>query len=191
MSSVADEIKRRVTARDVAGKYGLEVDRQGWAKCPLHSDHRPSLKVYDGDRGWYCFQCCAGGTAIDLVMVLFGINCDQAMVRLNGDFQLGLIRRKLSKYEQSLAANQLKKRREAEKLDAIKRAEAENEYDTAFRYWLMLQKTIDQFRPRDPSQEFSPLWAYAQQHITAAYDTVQRLEDRVRMWKSQKQTSAI
>jgi hypothetical protein len=56
---------------------------------------------------------------------------------------------------------------------------------------LMLQKTIDQFRPRDPSQEFSPLWAYAQQHITAAYDTVQRLEDRVRMWKSQKQTSAI
>lgn len=190
MSAVSDEIKQRITARDVAAKYGLEVDRQGWAKCPLHSDHRPSLKVYDGDRGWHCFQCGAGGTAIDLVMALFGITCDQAMVRINGDFQLGLIGRKLSRYEQALAANQLMQRRKAEKLDAINKADAEKEYDSAFRAWLVLQKTIDQFRPRDPLQEFDPLWAYAQQHITAAYDTVQRLEDRVRMWKHQKQTYA-
>ena len=190
MSMVADEIKQRITARDVAAKYGLEVDRQGWAKCPLHSDHRPSLKVYDGDRGWHCFQCGAGGTAIDLVMALFGITCDQAMVRINGDFQLGLIGRKLSRYEQALAANQLMQRRKAEKLDAINKADAEKEYDSAFRAWLVLQKTIDQFRPRDPLQEFDPLWAYAQQHITAAYDTVQRLEERVRMWKHQKQTYA-
>lgn len=186
MTRKADAIKERVTVRQAAEMYGLPFDRAGWAKCPLHSDRRPSLMLYDGARGWHCFQCGAGGSVIDLVMALKNITCDQAMVRLDSDFNLGIIGRKPTPYQRALEAQQERQRRERARMEAINRERAEAEYDAAFRWWLVLRRTIDQFRPRDPAQDFNPLWAYAQQHINAAYDAVCRTEDRVKMWKNQQ-----
>ena len=186
MNQKAEAIKRAVTAKQAAEMYGLPFDRAGWARCPLHSDHRPSLMLYDGTRGWHCFQCGAGGSVIDLVMALKGITCDQAMVRLDSDFSLGIVGRKPTPYQRALEARKEQARKEALRQDAIEQKRAEADYDTAFRWWLILWRTIDQNRPTDPEQEFNPLWAYAQQHINAAYDTVCRAEDRVRMWKNQQ-----
>jgi hypothetical protein len=47
----------------------LEPDRPisdyGYAQCPLHDDHIPSLKLYDAPRdGWYCWACARGGDVI-------------------------------------------------------------------------------------------------------------------------------
>jgi hypothetical protein len=47
----------------------LEPDRPiseyGYAQCPLHDDHIPSLKLYDEPRdGWYCWACARGGDVI-------------------------------------------------------------------------------------------------------------------------------
>lgn len=44
--------------------------------CPLpdHDDAHPSCRVYgDPGRGWYCFACNRGGSAIDLASHLTGI----------------------------------------------------------------------------------------------------------------------
>ncbi len=48
----------------------LEPDRSigeyGYARCPLHDDHVPSLKLYDEPRdGWYCWACARGGDVIE------------------------------------------------------------------------------------------------------------------------------
>jgi hypothetical protein len=48
----------------------LEPDRPiseyGYAQCPLHDDHVPSLKLYDEPRdGWYCWACARGGDVIE------------------------------------------------------------------------------------------------------------------------------
>ena len=48
----------------------LEPDRAisdyGYARCPLHEDHVPSLKLYDEPRdGWYCWACARGGDVIE------------------------------------------------------------------------------------------------------------------------------
>jgi CHC2 zinc finger len=48
----------------------LEPDRPiseyGYARCPLHDDHVPSLKLYDEPRdGWYCWACARGGDVIE------------------------------------------------------------------------------------------------------------------------------
>ena len=51
--------------------HGVGRDRK--TTCPLHSDEHPSLHVYPGDRGWCCFQCGRGGTAIDLAAALWGL----------------------------------------------------------------------------------------------------------------------
>jgi hypothetical protein len=50
----------------------LEPDRAiseyGYARCPLHDDHIPSLKLYDEPHdGWYCWACARGGDLIEYV----------------------------------------------------------------------------------------------------------------------------
>lgn len=52
---------------------GVEVPRNGMVCCPLpgHEDRSPSLKVYDGDEGWFCFGCLRGGTIYSLAAELW------------------------------------------------------------------------------------------------------------------------
>jgi hypothetical protein len=38
------------------------INRYGYARCPLHDDTTPSLKLYDTPQeGWYCWGCTRGG----------------------------------------------------------------------------------------------------------------------------------
>lgn len=51
------------------------IERGGYVSCPLHEgDNDPSLKVYGGDSGWFCFGCRRGGTIIDLAAALWGLD---------------------------------------------------------------------------------------------------------------------
>ena len=89
--SIADDIKRSLTAQQVAEFYGFQVGRSGFMKCPFHQgDRTASLKLYDGEGGFHCFGCGAHGSVIDFVMKLFGLNFRQAVLRINADFHLGL-----------------------------------------------------------------------------------------------------
>lgn len=83
-------IKEVLPMRDVAEHYGLEINRSGDALCPFHDDSKPSLHVYPGARGWWCFVCNEGGSVIDFVAKLFHINARQAAIRIDNDFHLGL-----------------------------------------------------------------------------------------------------
>ena len=52
----AEEIKQTYSMRDILEKYGIHVNRSGFASCPFHTgDRTPSLKIYDRD--FYCFAC--------------------------------------------------------------------------------------------------------------------------------------
>ena len=51
---------------------GRPVGRSGKARCPFHEDSIPSLHVYEEPgRGWYCFGCGRGGSALDLAALLW------------------------------------------------------------------------------------------------------------------------
>ena len=42
------------------------ISDYGYARCPLHDDHIPSLKLYDEPRdGWYCWACARGGDLVE------------------------------------------------------------------------------------------------------------------------------
>jgi hypothetical protein len=42
------------------------VSRYGYARCPLHDEQIPSLKLYDRPQdGWYCWGCGRGGDLIE------------------------------------------------------------------------------------------------------------------------------
>lgn len=91
MNRNAEAIKERLTAREVAERYGFQVNRGGCIQCPFHAgDRQASLHIYPGKGGWHCFGCGKGGSVIDFVMCLFGCTFSDAVARLNDDFSLGL-----------------------------------------------------------------------------------------------------
>lgn len=110
---MASDIRRMLTAQQVAEHYGFQVGRSGFMKCPFHQgDRTASLKLYDGEGGFHCFGCGANGSVIDFVMKLFGLNFRQAVLRINADFHLGLTTSKPDRAARSAA---LEVRREEQK----------------------------------------------------------------------------
>ncbi len=90
-NDTARQITDRLDMDQVVRRYGFEPNRNGYIKCPFHKgDDNASLKIYPGNRGWYCFGCGAGHSVIDFVMRLFDLDFKQALVRINSDFGLGL-----------------------------------------------------------------------------------------------------
>lgn len=83
-------IRTNVSVLEVCSMYGIEVNRAGFTRCPFHGEKTASLKVYPGDRGWYCFGCHRYGDVISFVMFYFGINFIDAVRKINQDFGLGL-----------------------------------------------------------------------------------------------------
>lgn len=84
------EVKERVPVIEAARRYGFEPDRQGKIRCPFHADDHPSLQLYKGARGWWCYVCDRGGSVVDFVAGLFSITPREAALKLNEDFSLGL-----------------------------------------------------------------------------------------------------
>ena len=73
LSAVPDPLAGIDPADYVRALTGLEPDRDGKVRCPLHEDRTPSLHAYpDADRGWYCFGCERGGSVYDLAAILGG-----------------------------------------------------------------------------------------------------------------------
>ena len=82
-----ERIKETLSMADVAARYGFEPNRAGFAVCPFHEEHTPSMKVYDEPgRGFHCFGCNKGGSVIDFVMRLFNLNFNDAVHKMSADF---------------------------------------------------------------------------------------------------------
>ena len=109
---VFEECRERVSARQAAEFYGLEIDRAGRARCCFHSPDRHPSMAFKGN-GFRCWSCGAHGSSIDLVSQLYGLDALGAVRRLNDDFHLGLpIDRQQTPRERTEAARASARRRE-------------------------------------------------------------------------------
>lgn len=86
-------VRQSVSAIDVGKALGLNVDRHYRCSCPFHNGTDRNLKLYEGNRGFYCFVCHKGGDCISLVTGVIP-NCSymDAMWWINDEFHLGLKR---------------------------------------------------------------------------------------------------
>lgn len=82
------QIKEEVSMQAAAERYGVRVNRSGFACCPFHQEKTASLKIYEAS--FYCFGCGAGGDVITFAAKLYGLTNAQAALRLNEDFGLCL-----------------------------------------------------------------------------------------------------
>jgi DNA primase len=138
---LAEAIKRAVSMRDAAARYGFEVNRVGFMKCPLHSgDHTASFKIYPDGRGWYCYGCNQGGDVISFAQKLYDLSCPQALLRIDSDFNLGLSGQKVTPEVSALV--------EQRKAEEEERKQRKARYDEEWLKSIELTKEIDELSGR-------------------------------------------
>ncbi len=174
----AERIKAAVPIREFLEMNGIQVNRRGFAVCPLHGDKNPSLKVYGGDRGWACFGCHKGGNVINLAMELYGIGFRDAVRRLNDEFHVGIdFDRKQTPRETFLAAANMAKRRARRAREEEEKEALEERYRQVFDQWLGLDRLIqDMAEEMDRDGNFPDAFCEALQKRSEVYGVLERLE---------------
>lgn len=116
-----DLIRRTVSAREAAERFGLTVNRHGKARCPWHNDKNPSLSFRDGY--CHCFVCLKGGSCIDIAAQLLGLSPAEAAAEVAREFGIAAFTEidpaEARKRREELAA--AKARAEKEKQEAADR----------------------------------------------------------------------
>ena len=81
----SEEIKENVSMKDVLDMYGLRTGRNGYIRCPFHTgDNTPSMKIYPKD--YHCFACGAHGDVFSFVMLMDGVDFQDAFKTLGGEY---------------------------------------------------------------------------------------------------------
>lgn len=161
-----DKIKAAVSALDVCERYGIEVNRAGFARCPFHAggnERTPSMRVWRGDRGWHCYGCGRGGDSISLAQGILGISFSEAIRRLDSDFNLGLnigVGR-LSRNKQIKANKELwERRKEKEKVENEHRALIDR-FNLAVTLLRVMEEEVETQAPTDRDAEWPESFCYA------------------------------
>ena len=181
----SEYIKQQVTMRDVAEHYGFAVTtRTRKILCPFHNDSKPSMQIYPGNRGYFCFVCNEGGSVIDFVMKYFGLSYADAIKKLNDDFHLNLdigkpmdeIARKKAAEEHRLRQEALKRRQDEEK--ALFTA-----YHSALDHYCFLDILKMENRPKVVGDLENTAYAYAVKRLDSAWYEVQKAEENLRKFE--------
>ena len=187
----ANEIKSRVSMPEMMGRYGFELDRSGFCKCPLHGEKTGSFKAYSGNRGFYCFGCGAHGSVIDFVMQYFGLTFQDAIAKINTDFSLGLPigerislrhRRELERKQRERQEERNREQREWERL--------EGEYWAAFDVWKKYDTNKREYAPKSLSEDFHPLYVEAAKNIDCAAYLLDTAEMRLRDYADKRHNNS-
>lgn len=81
-------ILNTLNMNDILSKYGIKNNR-GMFSCPFHgTDRHPSAKAYD--KTFYCYSCNKSGDIIQFVQYLFNLSFQEAMEKINLDFNLNI-----------------------------------------------------------------------------------------------------
>lgn len=96
MASI-DELKQRIDLHDLAQKLGLERQHstKGNYRSPQHEDKNPSLSIFEkkGARRWKDHSTGQGGTCIDLVCYVLGVDVPAAVKELHKLYGIPLDKR--------------------------------------------------------------------------------------------------
>ena len=165
----ADVIKSQINMIDICKTYGFNIQRGNFICCPFHYEKTPSLKLYDGNRGFYCFGCGEHGSVIDFVMKFFGLSFGDAIKKINEDFSLGLpIGEKIDRRKQLEMNRQAFIRKREMNAKKAERERLENAYWAAFDEWKRLDDNKRNYAPKTPEEPLHPLFVEALQKIEYA-----------------------
>ncbi len=150
---VFEAVKEGVTTRQAAEMYGIEVRRNGMARCLFHDDRNPSMKL---DKRFHCFGCQADGDVIDFAARLYGLGLKEAAEKLAADFGI--------RYD-TKGKGPPQRISVRKKISDIKKIR--NAQQRCFRvlsdYYSLLVQWAEEYRPRQDGEEWHPLFVEALQ----------------------------
>lgn len=173
-------IKSQVSARQVAELFGIKTDQHGFCCCPFHREDTASCKMYDGDKGFYCFGCHAHGDVIKLAMDLGGLTFKGALQYLNESFGCGVTFGKPLTLAQrrQMAQAELERKRKAHE-QWLDQFGLEFRWAYLFDWWIDLTRCIDVYK-RCGLGGTSECWKLIQE-LDFVTDRLEKVEDeRVR-----------
>ena len=176
----AVEICKTVSALEAGKRLGLEPNHDGRCACPVHNGHDRNCKLYDGDRGFYCFVCHERGDVIRLVELVLNCTFTEAVQWLSDEFHLGI---DIDKPVDREALRRAKKRaRTRKELEARIRKHDSQVYDRyldAVAFLNRIDRIVLDSAPKREDEEWSDLFCKALQVRTEAKEIVERYQDLV------------
>ena len=161
--NVFEAVKQNLTTRQAAELYGIPVNRHGMAVCPFHNDKNPSMKV---DKRFHCFASQADGDAVDFVSRLFGLPSKTAAMKLADDFGISYDNRQKHRIKPHIREPTPEQRY---------RQEESRCYKVLSDYFHYLRTWKQQYAPKQPEDEWHPLFVEALQresHIEYLLDVL-------------------
>lgn len=173
-------IKERITTPELFAFYGFTRNSRGFVCCPFHGEKTPSMKVYDGKRGFCCFGGCGErGDIIYFVQKLFGLSFRDAMVRINDDFRLGFPLDGKTDTEQQRALRREADARAAKaKADKEARERLDSAYDRALSEYARLDIQRRKYAPKTRTDPISDEYAEAVKNIDRVAHEIDVIEER-------------
>lgn len=155
----ANEIKSRITVKDVIRMYAVETDRNGRIRCPIHDGRDFNCGVKN--EYIHCFVCGKSADQIGLVQALFGLSFKEAISKLNEDFRLGLpIGERVGLQRQIAAAKKAVERKRKLEAEDAERNRLNDAYWDAFGEVVRLERNMKEFEPTDDASPH-PLYVEA------------------------------
>lgn len=163
MTDYTEIIKRLVPMQDVAERYTGEPIRFNRMRCPIHHGKDRNLRIYP--KSYYCWVCHAHGDVIQFVMGVCGLSFQDAVKKLNADYDLHLpIGQEQTEADRKRLAELNRKIEEHRRLEDARLSDAEaRERMTAGWVGLLHQVEIicRENAPKTPWDEWADDWCEA------------------------------
>lgn len=180
VNAIRAAIKQSVDAVQVAEALGLKVGRNGKCLCLWHDDKVPSMKVYAGDRGCYCFACNRGGSVIDMVMQANRCSFWNAVEWLNDTFNIGLhLDHDTDPKALEEARRAAVERRAAREDEARRYMEAFDALADTSKLIADMQEQMVKYAPKPRDESFHPKYVEAVKALEILRETEKSLQDLI------------
>ena len=115
MSNI-EEVKLNNPMPEVVRRYGIEINRAGFCRCPFHNEKTASMKIYP--TSFFCYGCGVGGDVIDFVRLYERCDFKTAFLMLGGEFDSHTKKHALSAYKRD-ADKRTREKQTARKAEAL------------------------------------------------------------------------
>lgn len=162
----ANIIRDRVSAQEVGRMFGLEFGSDGRCKCPFCGSHRKdTLRLYPGNRGYYCFSCHAGGDSFRLWREMSGDGFRDAVENMNNAFGLGLPIENADPEAIRKAQEENHRRQEAARIKAERERAVFQGYLDAVEAVQCCERVMAENAPKAPGEPFNDMYEAAAKSI--------------------------
>lgn len=172
----AEMIRERVSVQDAATALGMEYGRDGRCKCPFcGSSRKDTLRLYPGNRGYFCFSCHAAGGVIRFWREMTGTGFREAVEEINDKFGLGLPLKDADPEMLRRAREETERKRKAvEERKRLEKAALELLWDVGDAVQ-DCERVLATEGPRTPEEPFSARYEAAAKNLEVLKDRRDRL----------------